>query len=39
VNFGKGIPHFKRYNHLTNVWNNINGGWADGLKATYTSGC
>ncbi len=35
VNFGKGIPHFKRYNHLTNVWNNINGGWADGLKSTY----
>ena len=35
VNFGKGIPQFKRYNHLTNVWNNINGGWADGLRGVY----
>ncbi len=35
VNFGKGIPQFKRYNHLTNVWDNINGGWTGELRATY----
>lgn len=35
INFSKAIPNFKRYNHMTNVWNNINGGWADGLLNTY----
>lgn len=32
TNFGKSIPHFKRYNHMTNIWNNT---WASELRATY----
>jgi hypothetical protein len=42
LNFSKSIPHFKRYNHMTNVWNNINSGfasggsdWANGLHSFY----
>lgn len=35
VNFGKGIPHFKRYNHLTNVWNRVGNGWKDAMTDTY----
>lgn len=31
-NFSKSIPHFKRYNHMTNIWNNT---WAADLKDTY----
>lgn len=33
VNFGKGIPQFKRYNHLTNVWNN--DGWKTNMFEAY----
>ena len=36
INFGKAIANFKRYNHMTNIWNNINGGWADNLLDTYS---
>ena len=32
TNFGKSIPHFKRYNHMTNIWN---AGWAADIRATY----
>ena len=32
TNFGKSIPHFKRYNHMTNIWN---AGWAVDIRATY----
>ncbi len=32
MNFGKSIPHFKRYNHMTNIWN---VSWAAQLRATY----
>jgi len=42
LNFSKSIPNFKRYNHMTNVWNNINSGfssggsdWANGLHQFY----
>ena len=42
LNFSKSIPHFKRYNHMTNVWNNIDSGfasggsdWANGLHSFY----
>ncbi len=36
LNFGKSIPNFKRYNHMTNVWDNIgSGGWAIALKDMY----
>jgi hypothetical protein len=31
LNFGKSIPHFKRYNHMLNVWNNRD--WT--LQALY----
>lgn len=30
LNFSKSIPHFKRYNHMTNVWNNLTS-WAGNL--------
>ena len=33
TNFGKSIPHFKRYNHMTNIWN---ASWAADLRATYS---
>jgi hypothetical protein len=26
TNFGKSIPHFKRYNHMLNIWNNRDWG-------------
>ncbi len=32
TNFGKSIPHFKRYNHMTNIWN---ASWAGDLRETY----
>ncbi|MGD9613459.1 MAG: hypothetical protein AB7V22_11245, partial [Kiritimatiellia bacterium] len=32
TNFGKSIPHFKRYNHMTNIWN---AGWSADIRATY----
>ncbi|MCO5044443.1 MAG: alpha-amylase family glycosyl hydrolase [Kiritimatiellae bacterium] len=32
LNFGKSIPHFKRYNHMTNIWN---ASWSSQLRATY----
>ena len=32
TNFGKSIPHFKRYNHMTNIWN---AGWAANILASY----
>ncbi len=32
TNFGKSIPHFKRYNHMTNIWN---AAWAADIRATY----
>ena len=32
TNFGKSIPHFKRYNHMTNIWNAV---WAADIRATY----
>lgn len=32
TNFGKSIPHFKRYNHMTNIWN---AAWAVDIRATY----
>jgi len=42
LNFSKSIPHFKRYNHMTNVWNNISSGfaangsdWANNLHSLY----
>lgn len=36
LNFGKSIPNFKRYNQMTNIWNNIGaGGWALGLHSMY----
>lgn len=35
VNFGKGIPQFKRYNHLTNVWNTVGEGWKVGIRQAY----
>ena len=34
TNFGKSIPHFKRYNHMTNIWNA--GSWKDDIRAVYT---
>ena len=33
VNFGKGIPQFKRYNHLTNVW--ADAGWKTNMWEAY----
>ena len=32
INFSKSIPHFKRYNHMTNIWN---AAWAADIRATY----
>ena len=32
TNFGKSIPHFKRFNHMTNIWN---AGWSADIRATY----
>ena len=32
INFSKSIPHFKRYNHMTNIWN---AGWSADIRATY----
>jgi len=34
TNFGKSIPNFKRYNHMTSVWDNVSGDAAP-LLATY----
>ncbi len=33
TNFGKSIPHFKRYNHMTNIWNAAS--WKSGIRETY----
>jgi hypothetical protein len=36
LNFGKSIPNFKRYNQMTNIWDNIAvGGWAQELHKVY----
>jgi len=32
INFSKSIPHFKRYNHMTNIWN---ASWSADIRATY----
>lgn len=34
TNFGKSIPHFKRYNHMTNIWNAAS--WKDDIRAVYS---
>ena len=34
LNFGKSIPHFKRYNHMTNIWNAA--GWKDSIRGAYS---
>jgi hypothetical protein len=34
INFGKSIPHFQRYNEMTNIWNNLTQ-WSGGLHAAY----
>ncbi len=34
TNFGKSIPHFKRYNHMTNIWNAA--AWKDGMRDVYS---
>ena len=31
-NFSKSIPHFKRYNHMTNIWNAT---WSADIRSTY----
>lgn len=33
TNFGKSIPHFKRYNHMTNIWNAA--AWKEGIREVY----
>jgi glycosidase len=33
TNFGKSIPHFKRYNHMTNLWNDA--AWKDDIREAY----
>ncbi len=33
TNFGKSIPHFKRYNHMTNIWNAA--AWKSGIREVY----
>ena len=32
-NFSKSIPHFKRYNHMTNIWNGA--AWKESIRSTY----
>jgi glycosidase len=34
TNFGKSIPNFKRYNHMSNIWTEAS--WKDSLLATYS---
>lgn len=34
MNFGKSIPHFKRYNHMTNIWNAA--AWKDTMRGVYS---
>ncbi len=34
-NFGKAIPNFKRYNSMSNIWNNLNSGWKTPLLNAY----
>jgi hypothetical protein len=33
LNFGKSIPHFKRYNHMTNIWNAAS--WKETIRGVY----
>ena len=33
TNFGKSIPHFKRYNHMTNIW--TAAAWKSSIRETY----
>jgi hypothetical protein len=33
LNFGKAIPHFKRYNNMTSVWSAA--AWKDSIRSTY----
>ena len=33
INFSKSIPHFKRYNHMTNIWNGA--AWKSGIRESY----
>lgn len=33
-NFSKSIPHFKRYNHMTNIWKTAS--WKDDIRNTYS---
>jgi len=34
MNFGKSIPHFKRFNHMTNIWNAAT--WKEDMRAVYS---
>lgn len=34
TNFGKSIPHFKRYNHMTNIWNGAE--WKNSIRDVYS---
>jgi hypothetical protein len=33
LNFGKSIPNFKRFNHMTNIWNAAE--WKNSIRETY----
>jgi glycosidase len=33
LNFGKSIPHFKRYNHMSNIWNSAS--WKETIRGVY----
>ncbi|MDD3603714.1 MAG: alpha-amylase family glycosyl hydrolase [Kiritimatiellae bacterium] len=35
TNFGKSIPNFKRYNHMTNIWNGLDSSWKTSMYETY----
>ncbi|MFH0878537.1 MAG: hypothetical protein V2A34_02380, partial [Lentisphaerota bacterium] len=35
LNFSKSIPNFKRYNHMTNVWNELDTSWKTAMYETY----
>ncbi len=35
VNFSKGIPNFKRYNHMTNIWSGFLSSWKTSMYNTY----
>lgn len=35
INFGKSIPNFKRYNHMTNIWNGLDSSWKTAMYETY----